>query len=146
MGFTTRVASPRTSLRVAQGMGTTRGFTIHRAWGPPMAHRLAHLGQHALSTTTRSHGNCQPSLSALELCQEELGHSLDHNTSLTQESWGMLSSLSYDWHHGVYYPRHIQTSSPKLHSSLGGGEIISIQVSRHTRSFSSVKKKENCHA
>jgi hypothetical protein len=21
----------------------------------------------------------------------------------------MLSSLSYDWHHGAYYPRHIQT-------------------------------------
>ena len=43
-------------------------------------------------------------MGALELRQEELGHSLDHNTSLTQESWGMLSSLSYDWHHGAYYP------------------------------------------
>jgi len=29
-----------------------------------------------------------------------------------------------------------------------GGEIVSTQVSRHTRSFSSasLKKKENCHA
>ena len=51
---------------------------------------------------------------ALELRQEDLGHNLDHNTSLTQESWGMLSSLSYDWHHGAYYPRHIQTSSPEF--------------------------------
>ena len=42
-------------------------------------------------------------MGVLELRQEELGHSLDHNTSLTQ-SWGMLSSLSYDWHHGAYYP------------------------------------------
>ena len=40
----------------------------------------------------------------MELRQEEIGHNLDHNTSLTQESWGMLSSMSYDWHHGVYYP------------------------------------------
>ena len=47
----------------------------------------------------------------MELRQEELGHSLDHNTSLTQESWGMLSSMSYDWHHGTYNPHHIQTSS-----------------------------------
>ena len=43
-------------------------------------------------------------MGTLELCQEELGHSLDHNTSLTQESWGMISSMSYDWHHGAYYP------------------------------------------
>ena len=34
-------------------------------------------------------------MGALELRQEELGHSLDHNTSLTQ-SWGMISSMSYD--------------------------------------------------
>ena len=43
-------------------------------------------------------------MGAIELGQEELGHSLDHNTSLTQESWGMLSSVSYDWHHSVFYP------------------------------------------
>ena len=40
----------------------------------------------------------------MELRQEEMGHSLNHNTSLTQESWGMISSMSYDWHHGAYYP------------------------------------------
>ena len=40
----------------------------------------------------------------MELRQEEMGHNLDHNTSLTQESWGMISSMSYDWHRGAYYP------------------------------------------
>ena len=40
----------------------------------------------------------------MELRQEEIGHNLDHNTSLTQESWGMISSKSYDWYHGAYYP------------------------------------------
>ena len=43
-------------------------------------------------------------IGAIELHQEELGHSLDHNTSLTQGSWGMISSMSYDWHHGAFYP------------------------------------------
>jgi hypothetical protein len=43
-------------------------------------------------------------IGAIELCQEELGHRLDHNTNLTQESWGMISSMSYDWHHGAFYP------------------------------------------
>ena len=61
-GFTTRVAIPRTSLRVARGMGTTRDFTIPRVWGPLMAHRLAHRSQQASSTTTHSHGSCQASL------------------------------------------------------------------------------------
>ena len=43
-------------------------------------------------------------VNAMELRQEEIGHNLAHNTSLTQENWGMLSSMSYDWHHGTYYP------------------------------------------
>ena len=92
-------------------MGTSHGLQV----GPSTLARFEYdnpLTRELLGLTTR--------LGALELRQEELGHSLDHNTSLTQESWGMLSSLSYDWHHGAYYPRHIQTSSPKLHSSLGG--------------------------
>ena len=42
--------------------------------------------------------------SAMELRQEEMGHSLNHNTSLTQESWGMISSMSYDWRRGMFHP------------------------------------------
>ena len=43
-------------------------------------------------------------MGAIELGQEELGHSLDHNTSLTQENWGMITSMHDNWHHGTYYP------------------------------------------
>ena len=45
---------------------------------------------------TRELSGLTARMGALELRQEELGYSLDHNTSLTQESWGMLSSMSYD--------------------------------------------------
>ena len=37
---------------------------------------------------TRGLSDLTAQVSAMELRQEELGHSLDHNTSLTQESWG----------------------------------------------------------
>ena len=87
------------------GMGTSHGPQV----GPSASARFEYdnpLTRELLGLTAR--------MGALELRQEELGHSLDHNTSLTQESWGMLSSLSYDWHHGTYYPRHSQTSSPEL--------------------------------
>ena len=40
-------------------------------------------------------------VNAMELRQEEIGHNLDHNTSLTQESWGMLSSMHYNYYHGT---------------------------------------------
>ena len=43
-------------------------------------------------------------VNAMELRQEEIGHNLDHNTSLTQESWGMITSMHYDRHHSTYYP------------------------------------------
>jgi hypothetical protein len=43
-------------------------------------------------------------VNAMELHQEEIGHNLDHNTSLTHESLGMISSMHYDWHNGTYYP------------------------------------------
>ena len=82
-------------------------------------------------------------MGTLELRQEELGHSLDHNTSLTQESWGMLSSLSYDWQHGAYYPRHIQTSSPRASLKLGGRDRQCPGKSSYLLvPFSLVKKRE----
>ena len=37
--------------------------------------------------------------------QQEMGQNLDHNTNLTQESWGMISPSHYDWTHGTYYPQ-----------------------------------------
>ena len=85
-------------------MGTSRGPQV----GPSALARFEYN-----NPLTRELSGLTARMGALELRQEELGHSLDHNTSLSQESWGMLSS-SYDWHHGAYYPRHIQTSSPKL--------------------------------
>ena len=51
-----------------------------------------------------SASNLTAQVNAMELRQEEIGHNLEHNTSLTQESWGMISSMHYDWHHGTYYP------------------------------------------
>ena len=61
------------------GMGTSHGPQV----GPSALERFEYdnpLTQELSGLTTR--------LDALELQQEELGHSLDHNTSLTQESWG----------------------------------------------------------
>jgi hypothetical protein len=45
---------------------------------------------------TRGLSNLTARMSTIELQQEELRHGLDHNTNLTQESWGMISSMSYD--------------------------------------------------
>ena len=44
-------------------------------------------------------------MNVMELSQEEISHNLAQNTSLTQESWGMTSSMHYNWHHGTYYPQ-----------------------------------------
>ena len=77
------------------GMGTSHGPQV----GPSVSARFEYdnpLTRGLLDLTAR--------VSAMELRQEEMGHNLDHNTSLTQVSWGMLSSMSYDWHHGAYYP------------------------------------------
>ena len=77
------------------GMGTSHGPQV----GPSGSPRFEYD-----NPLTRELSSLPAQMGALELHQEELGHSLDHNTSLSQESWGMLSSLSYDWHHGAYYP------------------------------------------
>ena len=53
---------------------------------------------------TRGQSDLTAWIGAIELHQEELGHSLDHNTSLTQGSWGMISSMSYDWRCGMFRP------------------------------------------
>ena len=77
------------------GMGTSHGPQV----GPSASARFEYnnpLTQELSGLTAR--------MGALELHQEELGHSLNHNTSLTHESWGMLSSMSYDWHHSMCYP------------------------------------------
>ena len=104
MGFTTRVAIPHTNLRVSQGMGTTRDFTIPQvSHGPQVGPSVSERFEYN-NPLTRELSGLTARIGALELRQEELGHSLDHNTSLTQESWGMISSMSYDWHHGAYYP------------------------------------------
>ena len=50
---------------------------------------------------TRGLSDLTARVNAMELCQEEIGHNLDHNTSLTQESWGMLSSMHYNYYHGT---------------------------------------------
>ena len=69
------------------GMGTSQGPQVgpsasaHFEFDNPLTQGLSDL-------TTR--------VGALELRQEEIGHNLDHNTSLTQENWGMLFSMHYD--------------------------------------------------
>ena len=100
----TRVASPGISLREARGMGTTRDFTIPQVSHGPQVGPSASARFEYNNPLTRELSGLTARIGALELRQEELGHSLDHNTSLTQESWGMISSMSYDWHHGAYYP------------------------------------------
>ena len=61
---------------------------------------------------TRGLSDLTTRISALELRQQEMGHNIKHNTSLTQESWGMLSSIHYDWNHGPAdpYPASIPRS------------------------------------
>ena len=89
MGFITRVASPRTSLMVARGLGTARGFTTPRAWGTshgPQVGPSASARFEYDNPLTRGLSDLTVRIGAIELCQEELEHSLDHNTSLTQES------------------------------------------------------------
>ena len=53
---------------------------------------------------TRGLSDLTARMSTIELQQEELRHGLDHNTSLTHESWGMISSMSYDWRRGMFHP------------------------------------------
>ena len=78
----------------------------------------------------------------MELCQEEIGHNLDHNTSLTQESWGMLSSLSYDWHHGAYYPPAIaRPVAPSFVEAWGRDRQYPGKSSYPLVPFSLVKKE-----
>jgi len=77
------------------GMGTSHGPQV----GPSASARFEYD-----NPLTRELSGLTALMGTLKLRQEELGHNLDHNTSLTQESWGMLSSMSYDWHHGAYYP------------------------------------------
>ena len=77
------------------GMWTSQSPQV----GPSMSARFEYD-----NPLTRGLSDLTARVSAMELRQEELGHSLDHSTSLTQESWGMLSSMSNDWHHGMYYP------------------------------------------
>ena len=77
------------------GMGTSHGPQV----GPSSSARFEYD-----NPLTRGLSDLTARVSAMELRQEEMGHSLDHNTSLTQESWGMLSSMSNDWHHGTCYP------------------------------------------
>ena len=85
-------------------MGTTRDFTIPQVSHGPQVGPSASACFEYNNPLTRELSDLIARMGALEICQEELGHSLDHNTSLTQESWGMISSMSYDWHHGAYYP------------------------------------------
>ena len=77
------------------GMGTSHGPQV----GPSAAACFEYD-----NPLTRELSNLTARMGAIELRQEELGHSFNHNTSLTKESWGMLSSMSYDLLHGVYYP------------------------------------------
>ena len=77
------------------GMGTSHGPQV----GPFASARFEYN-----NPLTRGLSNLTARIGAIELRQEELGHSLDHNTSLIKESWGMISSMSYDWHHGAFYP------------------------------------------
>jgi len=72
------------------GMGASHGPQV----GPSV---LAHFEYD--NPLTRGLSNLTARVNAMELRLEEIGHNLDHNTSLTQKSWGMLSSMSYDWHH-----------------------------------------------
>ena len=76
-------------------MGTSHGPQV----GPSASTRFEYD-----NPLTRELSGLTAILGALELRQDELGHSLDHNTSLTQESWGMISSMSYDWRRGMFHP------------------------------------------
>ena len=75
-------------------MGTSHGPQV----GPSALARFEYD-----NPLTRGLSDLTARIGAIELRQEELGHSLDHNTSLIKESWGMISSMSYDWHHGAFY-------------------------------------------
>ena len=77
------------------GMGTSHGPQV----GPSASASLEYD-----NPLTRGLSDLIARMSTIELQQEELGHGLDHNTSLTQESWGMISSMSYDWHCGMVHP------------------------------------------
>ena len=77
------------------GMGASHGPQV----GPSASARFEYD-----NSLTRGLTDLTARVNAMELQQKEIGHNLDHNTSLTKESWGMLSSMSNDWHHGTYYP------------------------------------------
>ena len=75
------------------GMGTSQGPQV----GPSALARFEFD-----NPVTRGLSDLTTWMNALELLQEEIGHNLEHNTSLTQESWGMLSFMHYDWNHDTY--------------------------------------------
>jgi len=77
------------------GMGTSQG-----PWVSPSA--SAHFEFD--NPPTRGLSDLTTQVGDMELRQEEIGRTLDHNTSLTQENWGMITSMHDNWHHGTYYP------------------------------------------
>ena len=84
-------------------MGTSQGPHVGQS-GPQVSLSVsAHFEFD--NPVTRGLSDLTTWMNALELLQEEIGHNLEHNTSLTQESWGMISPIHYDWTHGTYYPQ-----------------------------------------
>ena len=104
------------------GMGTTQGPQV----GPSASARFEFD-----NPLTRGLSDLTARMNAMELRQEEIGHNLEHNTSLTQESWGMISSMHYDWHHGT--------------CSAWGRDCQCPGKSSYPLVPFSLKKKANCH-
>ena len=81
------------------GMGTSQGPHVGQS-GPQVSLSVsAHFKFD--NPVTRGLSDLTTWMNALELLQEEIGHNLENNTSLTQESWGMLSSMHYNYYHGT---------------------------------------------
>jgi len=97
------------------GYGHDQGFyyppSLQTSHGPQVSPSGPQVGPSASARfefdnpLTRGLSDLTTRFSALELRQHEMGQNLEYNTSLTQESWAIISSIHYDWSHGTYNPK-----------------------------------------
>ena len=106
-GFYDQGGQPSYQLEGSTGYGHDQGFyhpsgmgTSHGPQVGPSASACFEFD----NPLTRGLSDLTARMSTIELQQEELRRGLEHNTSLTQESWGMVFSMSYDWRRGMYHP------------------------------------------
>jgi len=115
-GFTTRVARPHQP-EGSSGYGHDQGFYYTSGMGAshgPQVGPSASARFKYDNLLTRGLSDLTARVNAMELRQEEIGHNLDHNTSLTQESWGCYPPCHTIGIMVRITPHHIQTSSPEL--------------------------------